>query len=168
MITLYILLSISVILNIYFYYTKNKNISTLKDKEEDLNNREKVIDSVTTNFKNRVSRFNDIVNGNLKQGYYVHGLRYGSVDTGYESYDVDVFVSEIDRYTNGKSKIKFDYINVGKPPKDKNWKLDNTEKFIKNHFSELVDTKDIEWLESVNELQKAREKKLKRIIDEGL
>jgi hypothetical protein len=97
-------------------------------------------------------------------------IREGYIDKNYtNSYDntnmtVRIFVTELDRYTNGKSKIALKDIHLLKNNSDIN-KQDILYQLRSHLFKDIEDTKSIEWLESVNEIQRIRQEKLKRVLD---
>lgn len=145
MTTLIIILIISLIFNIYFLIIKNKyNFKKFKIEKERL---EKIRND-----------FNKIITSNNKKGYYIKPCQVRSTK---ENFDVFVFVDEIDRYTNNKSKIKIDYIESNNIPNDV--KNDDVKEYINQIFISVVDTNSITWLESVNEKQKERQAKLNKI-----
>lgn len=74
------------------------------------------------------------------------------------TYEPIVFVKEIDRYTNGKSKLKIDRIEISCG--DRNFGYGSAENFVKKEFKSLVETSDITWLESEIEIKEQRRNKL--------
>lgn len=72
-----------------------------------------------------------------------------------------MYVREQDRYANGLSKIELTKIEIisGFDPNQFEWvKTSLTQK-----FSSLKETKDIEWLESEENIKKLRKEKLQKI-----
>lgn len=120
--------------------------------------KKKLVDS----YNLKLTELKSVVNRNIRKGVYEKALIWTTEKEKEIDFKSHVYVIEIDRYKNGKSKIKLDYINVGKHPNESNKK--SIEDYIKLNFKELVDTNSIDWLESVDGLQKDREKKLNRIL----
>jgi hypothetical protein len=109
---------------------------------------------------------NNVLNGK-KSGYYTYSTNLLSKElkeagkTG-DTYDCNIYVDELDRYTNGLSKIKLKKIEVinGFDPHQYEW----VRTCAKDKFSELKKTSDIEWLESVETIKTIRKNKLAEII----
>ena len=84
--------------------------------------------------------------------------KYENIGTGrfgfYKKFDYYVYIKEIDRYTNGFSKIKIDFIEC-----DSNYYLDK----IKKDFNSLIKTTNIEWLESEDKIRQTRKEKLDKL-----
>lgn len=136
-----IISSVLFIINIILLSIISKNKSKVKEADE------------------KISFIKSLLKKNHRKGYYNHILSETNTGT---KFDNRVYVIELDRYTNGKSKIKIDYIENTK--RTDGIHIYQIENYINEHFESLVETKDIEWLESVNEIQKEREDKLKRIL----
>lgn len=83
--------------------------------------------------------------------------RYGFYKYIYSSYHAIVYVDEIDRYKDGYSKIKF---NHAEPTGS--WKKDSVEA-AQNNFITLIETKNVEWLESEEDIKKIRKEKLENL-----
>lgn len=81
-----------------------------------------------------------------------------------ESYESIIYVKELDRYTNGMSKIEIVKIEVtsGFQIDQYSWiKEAQTER-----FSSIKKTSDIEWLESETSLKELRKEKLNKILNQ--
>lgn len=86
--------------------------------------------------------------------------RYGFYNFHYSSlYSALVYVKELDRYTNGFSKIEIYKIETTCSVSYR----DNTINMIKDKFISLKNTSDIEWLESEDQIKKLRKEKLEKI-----
>ena len=96
----------------------------------------------------------------LKRGYYVQELT--TTNKPKKDFKVKVYIKEVDQYTNGKSKIAI--TSIGKCSLPDGITQQKINAHIYESFDELRDSKDIEWLESTNEIQKIREKKLSRVM----
>ena len=70
-------------------------------------------------------------------------------------------LSEIDRYTNGESKISLDKIEISCG--NKLFNRSGGESFIRNDFQSLIKTTDITWLESEQSIKEARKNKLAQL-----
>lgn len=68
----------------------------------------------------------------------------------------NVYVKEIDRYTNGYSKVEIDYI-------ESIYSEIEVAKEAKKRFVSLIETDAIEWLEGENHLKDVRKEKLKNL-----
>jgi len=76
----------------------------------------------------------------------------------YSHYSAYVYVNEIDRYTDGYSKIRIDRIEAF----TKSSESDAIEKST-NAFLSLKLTNEIEWLESEDNIKRIRKEKLEQI-----
>jgi hypothetical protein len=85
--------------------------------------------------------------------------RFGfyKIDSG-KNYSSYVYIKEIDRYTNGYSKIKLDNIE----PFNKTYNNEAIE-WARKNFLSLMKTTDIEWLESEDYIRKVRKEKLENL-----
>jgi hypothetical protein len=78
-----------------------------------------------------------------------------------EPYNYIVYVTELDKYTNGLSKIKLDRIEIisGFDCNEFNWVRESVEK----KFASIKKTSEIEWLENEENVKDMRKEKLDRI-----
>ena len=73
-----------------------------------------------------------------------------------------VYVNELDRYTNGESKIEIQKIE---PCIEENkMSRERIEKYIKSKFKSLVKTSDVTWLESEQSIKDIRRNKLEQLM----
>lgn len=100
--------------------------------------------------KNGLKEYLNIGTG--RYGFYNYICNYS------REYSAIVYVKEIDRYTNGYSKIKIDNIE----PVYKNYLETSIEK-ANEHFVSLKLTADIDWLESEDYIRKTRKEKLDKL-----
>lgn len=91
--------------------------------------------------------------GTGRYGFYNYNFHYSSL------YSALVYVKELDRYTNGFSKIEIYKIETTCSVLYR----DNTINMIKDKFISLKNTSDIEWLESEDQIKKLRKEKLEKI-----
>jgi hypothetical protein len=171
---------------------KNETVNKLSQREETVQNSEKILkekesfldesyksrketleeqirmqtNQLKSEYDIKLKTVTDIVRGKQRKGYYESGFNQTNLAGAKVTMDANIYVIEVDRYTNGKSKIKIDEINYI------NFKGDTyifnkttMDKYVKENFNQLVDTKDIEWLESVDEISKERTKKLERVLN---
>jgi hypothetical protein len=86
--------------------------------------------------------------------------KYENIGTGHVGFykmlnsSVIIYIKEIDRYTNGYSKIKLDYIDT---------ESSYYKKIAKENFKSLIKTVNIEWLESEDCLKNTRKEKLSKL-----
>lgn len=120
--------------------------------------------------KDRVKHlYSDIINSYIRKGYYedtINMIREHNLDRtdpkNFDTYRVITYVSEIDRYTNGQSKIRLDEIEVVSGFNPKNYEY--IKKTTKETFCSIKNTVDIQWLESENVIKEQRKEKLDKIM----
>jgi hypothetical protein len=93
----------------------------------------------------------------IRKGYYKNSSKYGLAN-----YEIIVYVTEIDRYTNGESKINLETIEVSGSIIN-SYNIDILKKIATNKFSHIVKTSDIYWMESEIEIKEQRREKLKQL-----
>jgi len=74
--------------------------------------------------------------------------------------EFNVFVEEVDRYTNGESRVRLHHIEPIRCPSQA---IRFLEEKVKEIFLTVRKTSDIEWLISENEIKEVRRKKLEAI-----
>ena len=133
---LVILLILSCIFFSYVYNSLNKKYNNLIDK---------------------ASTLIDELNKPLRMGYYkMTCIQDNTID-----YFPIVYVSEIDRYTNGECKIKLERVEISCG--NKNFSVTSAEIFVRKEFKSLVNITDITWLESEQTIKDQRKNKLKQL-----
>lgn len=95
-----------------------------------------------------IKEYEDIGTG--RKGFY----EYGTTNL----YHSIVYVKELDRYTDGYSKIKFEGIEAYN-----RYNYNNALETIKSSFISLKKTDSIDWLESEDHIKKVRKEKLENI-----
>jgi len=96
---------------------------------------------------------------NVKEYEEIGTGRYGFYDSNKNCYDsAIVYVKELDRYTDGFSRIVIDKVE----PYNKSYNNESTKKAYKN-FMTLKRTGLIDWLESEDKTRQIRKEKLKNI-----
>jgi hypothetical protein len=96
----------------------------------------------------------------LRQGYYIRPLTYTNKDNGDKSdFDSIIFVRELDRFTNGESKIEIEGVDSGTSKVGK----EVVESFIRDEFKSIVKSDTIEWLESEQSIKEIRKNKLAQL-----
>lgn len=111
--------------------------------------------------KNVISTTISDLNKPLRYGYYIRSLNITQPGLPNKPFDTYVYVKEVDRYTNGDSKISIDKIEPIVPESDMTH--DRVIKYIKDEFKSVRLTSDITWLESENEIKEMRKNKLKHL-----
>lgn len=97
--------------------------------------------------KSGIKQYDSIGTG--KVGFYVY------THSNYSYYNAYVYVKELDRYTDGYSKIEISNIE----PLNKNY-ISESKLRVNNSFLTLMKTNEIEWLESEDSIRKIRKEKL--------
>jgi len=102
-------------------------------------------------------------------GYYIGTTNLMSKEDKKEGkpgdpYKYVFYIKEIDRYTNGMSKIQLTNIEItsGFSPDQFDW----IKKCAKNQFSSIKKTSEIEWLESEENVKEQRRQKLEKILND--
>lgn len=123
-----------------------------------------------TKYENILLGFDELKNNILNEkkiGYY-----FGQIDLlskadkaagkKGETYDYTVHVEEVDRYTNGMSKLKLLKVEItnGYDQSQYEWVKETTA----SKFSTIKLTKDVEWLESVETIKTKRKEKLAELL----
>lgn len=86
--------------------------------------------------------------------------RYGFYNFQYVNlYSALVYVKELDRYTNGFSKIEIYKIETTCSVSYRDYTIN----MIKDKFISLKNTSDIEWLESEDQIKRLRKEKLEKL-----
>ncbi len=98
-------------------------------------------------------------------GYYQSNitLKENSDSPSGDVYVYNIHVKELDKYTNGMSKIKIIDIEIvsGFSPNKYEW----VKECARNTFSTIRKTADIEWLESEETTKEQRREKLEKLKD---
>lgn len=114
-------------------------------------------------FEQKLNEVKSLIKSKHKKGYYIQKLTSTDDDGIKHNFDNMVYIREVDRYINGKSKIVFEKVEIVNKPS--HTRYNHVLSYIKENFNSVIDTNNIEWLESVNEIQKEREDKLKRVLN---
>ena len=98
-----------------------------------------------------------------RQGHFIYTLRLkDSINSSIiDEYKDRVYVEEIDKYTDGTSKLKL--IEIETYYGFDTSQYDYVKKCIKLNFSSIMDTSDITWLVSEIDLKQERKDKLDKI-----
>lgn len=98
----------------------------------------------------------------IRTGYIEYELSItssiGAPDYPFKSY---VYINELDRYTNGESKIEIQKIEPG--VEESKMSREKVEKYIKDRFKSIVKTSDVTWLESEQSIKDIRRNKLEQL-----
>jgi len=97
------------------------------------------------------------LNKPLRYGYISKPLTWNDTT----KFTCRVYVKELDRFTNGESRIEIDKIESGIT----SGQISPTavENFIRDQFISVVETSDVVWLESENAIKDVRRKKLEQL-----
>lgn len=149
-----------------FLINKNK----YQKSESNYKNLNTSYQNLNATYQNLLNRFNSFSNEFFvnKNGYYDDSVNLMSPEDkkngkSGDLYKCIVFVKELDRYTNGLSKIELTNIEVvsGFDPNQYSW----VKQTITSKFSSLRKTSLIEWLESETEIKELRKQKLDKLTD---
>lgn len=77
------------------------------------------------------------------------------------NFEPTLYLREIDRYTNGTSKVEIEKIEYGIDSEKFN--IQRLDKYIRERFKSIVKTTDVIWLESENEIKELRKNKLEQL-----
>ena len=113
------------------------------------------------NFKKELALYN-------RKGYYEYTMNLMTIEdykNGLkgEPYVCYLYVIELDKYTNGMSKIEL--TNIELLSGFDSSQFEYVKNIVKNKFSSLRKTSDINWLESEDKIKELRKQKLKKISE---
>ena len=122
---------------------------------------------IKNKYKTLITNVENFKNDHLRKGYFertLHLLREKEDrDSGKsDTYRCIIYIKELDRYTNGESKIKLWDIEILNGIDGNQY--DHVKAIIRRQFSSVMPSKDITWLESESSLKKIRKEKLQQII----
>lgn len=145
------------------FYTKLRNKFTKTDQELQKTKQEK------KNLNSTIDKIKDELS-TKRNGYYVDSIVLLSKEdkekgkTG-DNYSFVIYVKELDRYTNGMSKIQLTNLELtsGFDHNQYDW----VKTCVRDKFSSLKKTSDIDWLESEESIKEMRKQKLDKIINLG-
>jgi hypothetical protein len=109
------------------------------------------------NEKTITNKYISELNKPLRYGYISKPLTWNDTT----KFTCRVYVKELDRFTNGESRIEIDKIESGIT----SGQISPTtvENFIRDQFISVVETSDVVWLESENAIKDVRRKKLEQL-----
>lgn len=99
------------------------------------------------------------LNKPLRHGYYRLNCTQGTT----KKWEPTVFVNELDRYTNGESRISMSRIEIKVDDGDGQFNFKTANEFVIRKFESIVKTSDITWLESEQSIKDIRRNKLEQI-----
>lgn len=114
--------------------------------------------SINIGLKNKLLKIENLVKDldkPLRRGYIKKELSTLDGEVKFTSY---VFVKEIDRYTNGESKIEIEKIEYGVDKNKANHS--SIDSFIRNNIKSIIDPADVIWIESEDTIKEMRKAKL--------
>jgi hypothetical protein len=98
-----------------------------------------------------------------RRGYITQSLVITNNNPEIKDIDFEpiLYLREIDRYTNGTSKVEIEKIEYGIDSEKFN--IQRLDKYIRERFKSIVKTTDVIWLESENEIKELRKNKLEQL-----
>lgn len=112
--------------------------------------------------KDKVDSFLAESKKHTRRGYIKFSLSTTSKSTGVEEkFESLVTVKEIDRYTNGESKVEIESIDPG--ISEERMSKKRIEDYIKTQFISIIKTTDVTWLESEESIKEQRKNKLEHL-----
>lgn len=112
--------------------------------------------------KTKVSNIIKQIEKPLRSGYYSGDYTQTKNSTGEEiDYTATSFVKEIDRFTNGDSKITLEKIEIY--CENSALTVESAETHIRNNFMSIRKTSDVIWLESEQSIKDMRKEKLEQL-----
>jgi len=104
---------------------------------------------------------------NLREGFYADTIKFAENQDAEETddYDVKVYVKELEKYTNGYSKIE--HIRTDVYSGFSQNKYDMAKRTIQNKFESVVKTSDITWLEVDEDINKLRKEKILTLLKQN-
>lgn len=112
--------------------------------------------------KSKFNRLSEEFMRDDRIGYYDSNGLYLSGNPN-DNFYCRVFVKELEKYTNGMSKIELQKVEVTRCPDGGNGYMSRVKTKIKNEFSTLRKTDNIEWLETPEDIKQQRREKLEQI-----
>lgn len=158
-ITTIVFFLLSIIFFILYLRMKNKYIKT--DEElQDSQKFNKVLNSTLSSIKDELTT--------KRIGYYEDSVNILSPEDHRnnkpgDAYKIITHVKELDRYTNGMSKISITDMEVISG--FDTYQYEYVKKCMGNKFQSVKKTSDIEWLESEESLKEVRKQKLEKIMN---
>lgn len=115
-----------------------------------------------------IASYEDLKNLSNRKGYYENTINIMSIEDKKnnlpgEPYKCILHVKELDRYTNGMSKIELIHIELISG--FDNSQFDHVKRTMITKFSSIKKTSEIEWLESESSIKELRKQKLKKILE---
>ena len=115
-----------------------------------------------------ISAYEDLKNLSNRKGYYENVINLMSPEDKKnglkgEPYTCILYVKELDRYTNGMSKIEV--TNIELISGFDSSQFDHVKRTMRTKFSSLKKTTEVEWLESEDNIKEIRKQKLKKLSE---
>lgn len=138
------ILSLSILYNIVLYVNRNNHLKELSKIKDDLTKK-------LSNINKKMICNKGFIDVNT------------TASKSTEKWVTRVMVEEVERYTNGYSKLELIDIQVISGP---GGRADDVIKYVRNTFSNLEITKDVTWLVPEEDVTEIRKKKLKSLLDD--
>lgn len=137
-------LSLSILCNIVLYTNRNSHVKKLSKIKDDFTKK-------ISNINNNLSKNKGFIDVDTK------------TSSSSEKWVTRVQVKEIERYTNGYSKLEIiDMVVIS----GINSRAQDVKDYVRSSFSYLEPTNDITWLVPENEITEIRKKKLNSLLDD--
>jgi len=122
---------------------------------------------IEKNEKLKIGLNENILKLNLREGFYTDTIKFAENQDAKETddYDAKVYVKELEKYTNGYSKIEHIRTDVYNGFSQN--KYDMAKRTIQNKFESVVKTSDITWLEVDDDINKLRKEKILTLLKEN-
>lgn len=117
---------------------------------------------LTSNIKN-IRNIVENLQKTWRRGYITQSLVITNDNPEIKDIDFEpiLYLREIDRYTNGTSKVEIEKIEYGIDSEKFN--IERLDNYIRERFKSIVKTTDVIWLESENEIKELRKNKLEQL-----
>lgn len=89
------------------------------------------------------------------------GKQKNKITSAEIDYKIKVFVTELEKYKNGESKIKIDNVKIISD--ESGLDIDRSTEFVIKNIPEIVKTNEVEWLEIEESLKERRKEKLNKL-----
>lgn len=142
---------------LFLYFTLKQKYKKSQKEHKELLSKYDLISKSINSLKNELST--------KRIGFYqgTTTLKNESQSTTGDVYTYNVHVKELDRYTNGMSKLELIELEIvsGFSPSQYDW----VKTCATSNFSKIKKTCDIEWLESEETTKELRKQKLEKLKD---
>lgn len=110
----------------------------------------------------RVNELEESLKGEIVKLSHREGFYDSSYNIGEHKYEFRVYVTELEKYNNGFSKLKLESVNIKSGFDMNNYSV--VKSYAKEDFLEIQETKNITFLEKDVDISEIRKNKLERIL----